>query len=332
MKRTPVSAEYTVEEDWEQRPNWINHQEVAGVTVDRADNVYLLTRRPARVVVYTRDGLFVHAWGEGMFTDDRTHGITACESGGILCVDDGDHTVRKFTESGELIWVAGISGEPSRTGYDGASVASINAGGEPFNRPTNVAEAPSGDLFVADGYGNARVHHFSADGELIKSWGEPGTGPGQFNLVHGIAALPDGRLLVADRENDRIQIFGQKGDFIDMWDDVQRPTQVAYDRRNDRVVVSELGCQEGQVSFTKGKRANRPSRLSIFDTGGSLLDRWGGDRPEAAGSFLATHDAVVDSEGSIYVAEVIWTIGASRGLSIEGVSALQKFLQLGPNG
>src|SRR5438477_273239 len=82
--------------------------------------------------------------------------------------------------------------------------------------------APGGDLYVTDGYGNARVHRFSAEGRLLQSWGEPGAGPGQFNLPHGIAVLADGRVLVADRENDRIQLFDPEGKYLDQWTQVQR--------------------------------------------------------------------------------------------------------------
>ena len=76
---------------------------------------------------------------------------------------------------------------------------------------------------MTDGYGNARVHRFSPDGKLIRSWGEPGTGPGQFNLPHDIWVHPDGRVLVADRENERIQIFDLDGEFMEQWTHLQRP-------------------------------------------------------------------------------------------------------------
>ena len=121
---------------------------------------------------------------EGLFTN-RTHGLTV-GADAVYCADDGDHTVRKFSSDGTLLLTIGTAGVASDSGYDGKSTASIQRGAPPFNRPTNVAVAPSGDLYVSDGYGNARVHRFSADGKLIQSWGEPGLAPGQFNLPHGI--------------------------------------------------------------------------------------------------------------------------------------------------
>ena len=80
--------------------------------------------------------------------------------------------------------------------------------GKPFNKPTDLARAPNGELYISDGYGNSSVHRFTADGTLIQSWGEPGTGPGQFNLPHGVWVDGD-RVYVADRQNNRVQIFTQ---------------------------------------------------------------------------------------------------------------------------
>lgn len=191
---------YGLVSNWEQLPAGHRHRDVAGVAVDGADRVYLITRGDAQVIVYERDGTFVRSWGAGTFTE-RTHGITVAPDGSVFCVDDAGHDVRKFTPEGVELQRLG-TGEPSDTGYDGQDLASIR-GGPPFNRPTNVAILPQGELFVTDGYGNARVHVFAPDGRLLRSWGEPGSGNGQFTVPHGIALIADGRVLVADRENDR---------------------------------------------------------------------------------------------------------------------------------
>src|SRR4051812_37411891 len=98
----------------------------------------------------------------------------------------------------------GTPGLASDTGYDRsvkgqhAKNATIKKSGPPFNRPTRLAVAPNGDLYVSDGYGNARVHRFSGEGRLLKSWGDPGAGAGQFMVAHGIGLDADGRVLVAD--------------------------------------------------------------------------------------------------------------------------------------
>ena len=124
------------------------------------------------MIVYEHDGTFVTAWGEGIFA--RTHCIRLGLDGAAYVVDDEGHTFRKFTHDGKQLMVLGTPGVASDTGYvreKGAS--SISHGGPPFNRPTGIALAPNGDLYVSDGYGNARVHRFTADGRLIN----PGVSP-----------------------------------------------------------------------------------------------------------------------------------------------------------
>ena len=208
---------------------------------------------------------------------------------------------------------------------------SITHGGPPFNRPTNVAVAPNGELYVSDGYGNCRVHRFSAGGELIQSWGDPGTGPGQFNLPHGIWVLPDERVLVADRENDRIQVFSPTGEYITEWLDVQRPTQI-YSRGDGAVYVSELQWRTGAGVVPErqgGRRSSRPASASTTRAAScsSRLEEIGGDAC-APGSVGAPHSLAVDSEGSIYVGEVTHTFLISRGHAPEGCHMFQKFARV----
>jgi hypothetical protein len=315
---------YTVVEGWEQLPHGFTHRDVCGVAVDSRDRVYVLTRDDPRVIVYESDGRFVKSWGETVFTN-RTHGITVGPDDFVYCVDDGDHTVRKFTPDGELLMTIGTPGVPSDTGYDGRNLDTILRGGPPFNRPTNLAVAPHGELYVTDGYGNARVHRFSADGELLQSWGQPGTDPGRFNLPHGVWIATDGRVLVADRENDRIQIFSPDGEFIEQWTDVQRPTGIYIDRAG-LVYVSELWWRPGQRSYVHGAiEDDRPGRVSIFDLSGKLLKRWGGPDRCAPGNFCAPHDICADSHGNVYVAEVTYTFAAKAGLVPPDCHTLQKF-------
>ncbi len=315
---------YEVVEGWEKLPEGYTHRDVCGVAVDSRDRVYMLTRDDPRVIVYEPDGSFVMSWGEGTFTN-RTHGITVGPDDSVYCVDDGDHTVRKFTPAGTLLMMIGTPGLASDTGYDGHSLDSILRGGPPFNRPTNLAVAPNGDLYVTDGYGNARVHRFSGNGELIQSWGQPGSGPGHFHLPHGIWIAADGRVLVADRENDRIQIFSLEGDFLGQWTDVQRPTGIYVDR-DGLVYVSELWWRPGQRSYTRGViEEDRPGRVSVFDLNGKVLARWGSADRCAPGSFCAPHDICADSRGNVYVAEVTYTFAAKAGLVPPDCHTFQKF-------
>jgi sugar lactone lactonase YvrE len=316
---------YRLVENWEQLPTGYSHRDVVGVAVDSQDRVYLLTRFDPQVLVYEPDGRFVASFAQGVFTP-RTHGLTIGPDDTIYCVDDGDHTVRKFSPDGKLLMMIGTPGVSSDSGYDGATVESINRGAPPFNRPTNIAVAPNGELYVADGYGNCRVHRFTADGQLIQSWGEPGTGPGQFHLPHGIAVDESGQVWVTDRENDRIQVFSPGGEFLFMWDHVQRPTQVRV-ARDGRVYVSELWWRTGQRSFVHGEiAAHRYGRVCIYDRAGALLGQIAGNGdPTLPGNLIAPHDVCVDSRGDIYVGEVSYTFVGKAGIVPADAHNFQKF-------
>ena len=319
-----TAPRFKVIEGWEKLPAGYVHKDVDGVAVDSKDNVYLMTRQDARLIVYDRNGNFLRSWGEGVFTQ-RTHGVAIDKDDMVYAVDDGDHTVRKFTPEGKQVMVIGTSGKPSDTGYDGKTHGSVVRGGPPFNRPTNAAIAPNGEIYVCDGYGNARVHRFRPDGTLIQSWGEPGSGPGQFRLPHGIGISPDDRVFVTDRENDRIHIYSRDGKPLEMWTHVQRPTDISFDKEG-RVYVSELWWRPGQESFTNGKiKYDLPGGVRVLDLAGNVLLHWCSADREAPGNFVSPHTICVDSRGDLYVGEVTWTFGVSKFGVREGTHTFQKF-------
>jgi len=323
---------------WEQLPDRYGHRDVTGVAVDSRSRVYLFTRFNSQVLVYEPDGTFVTAWGHDLF--HTAHGLTIGPDDRVYCVDAGDHSIRVFSTDGAPIMTIGVPGEASDTGYnwspgkpvDVHPVECVLHGGGPFNRCTNLAVAPTGELFVSDGYGNCRVHRFTRDGELIASWGEVGTGPGQFHLPHGILVDREGRVLVADRENDRIQLFDYDGEFLDQWTDVQRPCDMALDAEG-RVYVAELWRPKGKKSFVHGTtKVDQPGRVSILSPAGSVLTRWTADPEDRAapGSFIAPHAVAVDSQGSVYVAEVTYSFAIAPGwVSPEaGDHQIQKFRRI----
>jgi DNA-binding beta-propeller fold protein YncE len=318
-----LAPSYKAIAGWERLPPGYTHPDVAAVAVNSKGHVYLFCRAERPVLIYERDGRFVGSWGEGVFSM-RTHGITIAPDDSVWCTDDAGHSVRKFTPDGRLLLALGDSaGEPSDTGYDGSNLTTVARAGPPFNRPTNLAVAPSGDLYVSDGYGNARVHRFSPSGKLLASWGEPGTGPGQFMLPHGIAVDRAGSVYVCDRESDRIQVFTADGRFVREITDVQRPTQIVL--AQGRMYVSELGWRAGQRSFRHGPiERDLPSRVSVLDGNGSVITRIGGPDPCAPGSFCAPHGLAVDANGGLYVAEVVWTIAGKAGLVAPDCHTIQK--------
>ena len=135
-------------------------------------------------------------------------------------------------------------------------------GGGPFNLPTDIAFAPDGSMFMTDGYGNARVHKFSADAKYLFSWGEPGTAPGQFNLPHGVWIDSRGRVLVADRENDRVQVFDQNGKLLQVWPIELIGPAFFYVDEDDIVYIPE----------------HNGGMVSILTLDGERLARWGDGR------------------------------------------------------
>jgi sugar lactone lactonase YvrE len=311
--------------DWEQLPSGWTHGDVVGVATDSRDRVYAFNRSEHPVIVYESDGRFLASWGEGIFT--RPHGITIRDDV-VYCADDTDHTIRAFTLDGGLLWTLGTLNQPSDTGYSPegrANLASIKRGAGPFNRPTRLAIAPDGEIYVSDGYGNARIHRFSPDRQLIQSWGEPGTRPSEFNLPHSVWVHTDGRVFVCDRENDRVQIFDRSGTLLEIWSDLARPGDLLIDG-SGHVFVGEMAWNINETHldgrpFVEGRSA----QLSIRDLSGKLLTRWGGDDPCAPASFASPHGMCLDSQGSLYVGEVTHTALSRSNRWHPGCHSLQKF-------
>lgn len=324
-----VAAElhYRADEHWAQLPAGWSWREATAVAVDSQDRVLVFNRGEHPVLVFDRDGTFLTSWGEGLFT--RPHGITIGPDDSVYCTDDLDHTVRKFTPDGRLLWTLGRSGCPSDTGATSIDYRTIQYAGDPFHYPTNVALSPEGDIYVSDGYGNARVHKFSADGQRLLSWGAPGSGPGEFHVPHGIAVDREGIVYVADRENSRLQLFSPQGEFLAERPDLARPCQVAFDAVGN-LYVAELGYRAGMwPGTTAPSPAATGGRVSIFSPAGRLLTRLGGGvTPTAPGDFFAPHDIRVDKQGDFYVAEVVMSAGGNRGLVPPTCHSLQKFTRL----
>ncbi len=285
---------YRVVEGWGTLPEGWAFGDVAAVGIDRHDNVYAFNRGPHPMVVFDREGNFLRSWGEGLFR--RAHGVHMAADDTIFCTDDGDHTVRQMTLDGRLLMQIGLPGE-----------AKPFMSGDPFHRCTHTAHSPEGDLYVADGYGNARIHKYAPNGKLLFSWGEPGTDPGQFNLPHNVACDDDGWVYVADRENHRVQVFDGKGRFETQWHNMHRPCGLYMPPGKCQLCyVGEMGPY---LPFNR-ETPNLGPRLSIYTHKGELLARLG--RTPAAGpdpgQFLAPHGLSVDSRGDIYVADVVATM------------------------
>ena len=284
---------YRVVEDWAKLPEGWEFKDAAAVAVDSKDRVYVFNRGEHPMMVFDREGNFLKSWGEGRYP--RAHGLHIDANDILYLTDDGGHVVRKCSTDGKVLLELGVPGKPAPY-----------MSGEPFHRCTHTALSPKGEIYVSDGYGNARVHKYSPDGKLLLSWGSPGTDPGQFNIAHNIVTDAEGWVYVADRENHRVQVFDGNGKYETQWVNMSRPCGLYCCRGAQlKFIIGELG---------PGMPVNRnmPNigpRLSIVDGKGKTLARLGGEAGPGleTGKFIAPHGLAVDSRGDIYVGEVSYT-------------------------
>lgn len=280
---------YEVDADWAKLPEGWTFHEVVDVAVDSKDQVYVFNRGEHPMMVFDREGNFLTSWGEGKF--HRPHGITIGPDDMLYLADDEAHVIEKYTTDGELVLTIGARG-----------VSAPFQSGDPFNKPTKVALEPdTGNLYISDGYGNSRVHKYSAEGKHLFSWGGPGCGPGEFNLVHSVCTDGQGNVYVADRENHRIQIFDPDGNLKSQWHNMHRPCGLYIDNANGLAYIGELGPQfPFSIDYP-----NLGPRISIFSLDGELIARVGQRRwGEALDQFIAPHGIALDSRGDVYVGEV----------------------------
>ena len=320
----PQKIEYEVIDGWEKLPEGWSFVEVAGVATDSQDRVYVFNRGEHPIIVFSPDGDFLETWGDGVFTNP--HGIYIGPDDTVYCADNFDHTVRIFEPDGTLRRTLGTKNQPSDTGFVPGE-SPVQKGGDPFNMVTNVALSQQGDLYVADGYGNARVHKFTGNGDYLTSWGEPGDGPGEFNLPHAIAVDKNDRVYVADRENSRIQVFDLQGNYITEWGHVLRPDDLYIDGE-ENLYVAELGERAGKGPNVKVEPHAPHARVSVLSLEGEVVTQFGGDVPTDPGSFFAPHGIWADSQGDLYVGEVTYSGGGRFGLVPLDCHSLQKFVRI----
>ena len=223
--------------------------EVAGVAIDARKHLYVFSRTGSRSTLHGEaasqlfefgpDGAFIREIGKDLYGFAFAHTVRIDKSGNLWATDEGTNMIMEFNPAGRVLMVLGRRAEAVEAPVETAPGTVPRPGWGSFNRPTDVAWNANGDIFVADGYNNSRVVKIDKNGRWVKTWGERGSGQGQFNILHSIASDDHGNVYVADRTNRRIQVFDSDGNF-----QRQFSIDVPYDKNAQRNVgryaVAEL--------------------------------------------------------------------------------------------
>jgi len=241
----------------------------AATAVDTHGRIYLFHRGEKPILQLDAQGKLLRGWGEGEIK--AAHGLRVDADDNVWVTDMNGHRVLKYSPLGELLLSLG-TGEPGD-------------GDDQFNKPTDIGFGAAGEFFISDGYGNSRVLRFSSRGKLLQQWGSAGDQPGEFHLPHSLVVDAAGRVLVGDRENDRIQVFTNRGKLIEVWNGFA-PYGMAIDSQ--------------QNLFVADGRANQVLRLN---SRGKVVQRYG-EKGDGPGQFLMPHMLAFDAQDNLLIAEV----------------------------
>jgi peptidylamidoglycolate lyase len=296
---TDTQTRYELVNDWPRLPPGFSLGNPTGLGIDTQQNLIVFHRAgrtwplfgmpeepindKTLLVIDKNSGAITDQWGEDLFI--MPHGLSVDFNNNIWVTDVGLHQVFKFNHEGELLMELG---QPRVSGNDSMH----------FNKPTDVAVAADGSFYVSDGYGNSRVVKFDSAGKYLFEWGSKGTGNGQFDIPHAIDLDKQGNVYVADRENNRIQVFTPEGKFIRAY------TDESYGR------IFSVVCRHTDSSllavddYTFLNVRHRGSDVYIFNSSGEVRTRFGrsGETEYAVGWY---HDITTDKEGNIYVGDIL---------------------------
>lgn len=258
---------FQVDGNWAQVPGGAWDGNTSWITTDGKGLVYVLVRSKPYVRIFNRDGSFVRAWS-GSEDFGSAHSITIDDEDNAWISDSARHVIRKYNAEGELLMTLGTP-----------DAAGDNSSTDKFNQPNHVFIADNGDIYISDGYVNSRVVHFTAQGDYIRSiGGVKGSGPGEFQAVHGVALDSRGNIIINDSENFRVNVFDPQGNYVETW---PYPSRGGIEVRDDDIVyISDVN--QGEINIVKD---------------GELIETAYAPRAHGLG---------VDSDGTIY------TSGASR--------------------
>ncbi len=298
-KKIVSQIKYELVNDWPQLNKDFKLSQPTGIGIDKDDHIFVFHRTGRKwtepfpdslISVNTileldnKSGRIINSWGANHFI--MPHGLTVDKQNNIWVTDVALHQIFKFSHDGNLLMRLGAAKVP---GND-----SIH-----FNLPTDIAVADDGTFYVSDGYGNSRVVKFSSSGKYIKAWGGYGNKPGEFIIPHGIAIDQNNTLYVADRQNNRVQLFDTSGNFLkELKNDrkVEQLPSIAIDNSNHLFAI-DYDPTNGADSLVKGS--------TIFEFDSSHAHNHFGATGSANRTSCWFHDIAIDSKGNIYVGDII---------------------------
>ena len=242
----------------------------SGVAVDSRAQVYLFHRGKPPILCFDRSGRFMRSWGDDLI--HSAHSLRIDRDDNVWVTDIGHHLVMQFDPQGKLLLALGTSDKPG-------------TGNDQFDKPTDIAFGNDGQVYVSDGYGNSRVMEFDGRGKFVRTWGRPGMGPGEFKIPHAVRVDPRGRVLVADRENKRSQVFNGQGTVESIWDGFA-PYGLELDPSGAIFVADGLANQVLQLG-----------------PDGKVVHSWGG-KGNQPGQFNLPHMLALDRDGNLFVTEI----------------------------
>lgn len=294
---------YKADTLWPQVPEGIEWVNCPGVDIDKDDNVWRLQRGMPCIQEYDAEGKFLQAWGT------LGDSVTNVDNGPVdltfAMPNPQIHQIKEDPDGNVWIvtWRLGVIYKCSPDGKVLQVLGKYNVIGEDettFGQPNDIAFAPNGDIFVADGEMNFRIVHLDKNGKFIKAWGKRGKGPGEFEVPHALGFDSNGLLYVGDRGNSRIQVFDQEGNFIDQWPNMIVPYDLWVDK-DDNVWVCGYGPLRVPIAYHLPQTQDQ--LIIKYDKNGKcqqIMTFTQGDRP---GQLHTVHGIALDSKGNIYPAE-----------------------------
>jgi DNA-binding beta-propeller fold protein YncE len=260
-------------------PDGVTMGAPSSVATNSQGHLIVFNRGPRALMEFDRDGRFVRSFGDGLYT--RPHGMRLDAQDNIWTTDVTAHTVTKMSPQGQVLLTLGVKGQAGD--WNEATQSRL------LNEPTDVAVAPSGDVFVIEGHGRGepRVLKFDKRGAFVKSWGGKGTGPGQFDIAHSIVVDANQLVYVADRQNRRVQIFDINGTYLKEWKYAGLPCGLFIAADKTMYLVSGFAGQ-----------------ILRLDPNGKALAATGQPGKEL-GQFGEAHYLTFGPKGEIYVADTV---------------------------